>query len=109
MINREIRHPNILLLMGTTRTNVHDLVSIFEPVDCTLHSYIHERGERMNTQGIMQIGIKLADVLKYCHTRGYIHSAINSRCVYFTSNNTVKLGGWEMAVEMGIVRRISSL
>lgn len=99
---REIRHPNILLLMGTTRTNVHDLVSIFEPVDCTLHSYIHERGERMNTQGIMQIGIKLADVLKYCHTRGYIHSAINSRCVYFTSNNTVKLGGWEMAVEMGI-------
>ncbi|XP_072762066.1 uncharacterized protein [Anoplolepis gracilipes] len=99
---REIRHPNILLLMGTTRTNAHELVSIFEPIDCTLYSYIHERGERMNTQGIMQIGIKLADILKYCHTRGYIHTAVSSRCVYFTSNNNVKLGGWEMAVETGI-------
>ncbi|XP_029673608.1 uncharacterized protein LOC115241814 isoform X2 [Formica exsecta] len=99
---REIRHPNILLLMGTTHTNAHNLVSIFESVDCTLHSYIHERGERMNTQGIMQIGMKLADILKYCHMRGYIHTAVSSRCVYFTSNNNVKLGGWEMAVEMGI-------
>ncbi|KMQ90571.1 Testis-expressed protein 14 [Lasius niger] len=99
---REIRHPNILLLMGTTHTSTHNLVSIFEPVDCTLHSYIHERGERMNTQGVMQIGMKLADVLKYCHMRGFIHTAVSSRCVYFTSNNTVKLGGWEMAVEIGI-------
>ncbi|XP_050453776.1 uncharacterized protein LOC126852726 isoform X1 [Cataglyphis hispanica] len=99
---REIRHPNILLLMGTTHTNAHNLVSIFESVDCTLYSYIHERGERINTQGIMQIGMKLADILKYCHMRGYIHTAISSRCVYFTSNNNVKLGGWEMAVEVGI-------
>ncbi|XP_025269002.1 uncharacterized protein LOC105254410 isoform X1 [Camponotus floridanus] len=99
---REIRHPNILLLMGTTHTITQEIVSIFESVDCTLYNYIHERGERLNTQVIMQVGMKLADILKYCHMRGYIHTAVSSRCVYFTSNNNVKLGGWEMAVEMGI-------
>lgn len=109
MIIREIRHPNILLLMGTTHTITQELVSIFESVDCTLYNYIHERGERLNTQVIMQVGMKLADILKYCHMRGYIHTAVSSRCVYFTSNNNVKLGGWEMAVEMGLVCRISSL
>lgn len=109
MIIREIRHPNILLLMGTTHTNTQELISIFESVDCTLYNYIHERGEQMNTQGIMQVGLKLADILKYCHMRGYIHTAVSSRCVYFTSNNNVKLGGWEMAVEVGVVCKISSL
>ncbi|XP_071580595.1 uncharacterized protein [Temnothorax nylanderi] len=96
----EIRHPNILLLMATTYTNEHGLVSIFEPIDCSLYNYIHEQGERINTQGIMQIGMKLADALKYCHMRGYIHTAISSHCVYFASDTTVKLGGWELAREM---------
>lgn len=95
--------------MGTTHTITQEIVSIFESVDCTLYNYIHERGERLNTQVIMQVGMKLADILKYCHMRGYIHTAVSSRCVYFTSNNNVKLGGWEMAVEMGTVCRISSL
>ncbi|XP_012226022.1 uncharacterized protein [Linepithema humile] len=93
----EIRHPNILLLMATTHMNEHGLVSIFEPVDCTLYNYIHEQGERINIQRIMQIGIKLADALKYCHMRGYIHGAISSHCVYFASDTTIKLGGWELA------------
>lgn len=89
--------------MATTYTNEHGLVSIFEPIDCSLHNYIHEQGERINVQGIMQIGMKLADALKYCHTRGYIHTAISSHCVYFASDTTIKLGGWELAREMGKV------
>ncbi|XP_036149146.1 uncharacterized protein LOC105830040 isoform X2 [Monomorium pharaonis] len=93
----EIRHPNILLLMATTYTHEHGLVSIFEPIDCSLYNYMHEQGERINIQGIMQIGIKLANALKYCHMRGYIHTAISSHCVYFASDSTVKLGGWELA------------
>lgn len=96
----EIRHPNILLLMATTYTNEHGLVSIFEPIDCSLYSYMHEQGERINVQGIMQIGMKLANALKYCHMRGYIHTAISSHCVYFASDTTVKLGGWELAREI---------
>ncbi|KAL6261075.1 hypothetical protein P5V15_008608 [Pogonomyrmex californicus] len=96
----EIRHPNILLLMATTYTNEHGLVSIFESIDCSLYNYMHEQGERINVQGIMQIGMKLADALKYCHMRGYIHTAISSHCVYFASDTTVKLGGWELAREV---------
>ncbi|XP_025988995.1 uncharacterized protein LOC105197224 isoform X2 [Solenopsis invicta] len=96
-ILNEIRHPNILLLMATTYTNEHGLVSIFEPIDCSLYNYMHEQGERINIQGIMQIGMKLADALKYCHMRGYIHTAISSHCVYFASDTTIKLGGWELA------------
>ncbi|EZA48712.1 Testis-expressed protein [Ooceraea biroi] len=93
----EIRHPNILLLMATTHTNEHGLVSVFEPVHCTLYNYIHVQGERMNIQGTIQIGIRLADALKYCHMRGYVHGGISSHCVYLTSDATVKLGGWELA------------
>ncbi|XP_020277828.1 uncharacterized protein LOC109851792 isoform X2 [Pseudomyrmex gracilis] len=95
----EIRHPNVLLLMATTYTDEHGIVSILEPVDCTLYNYIHDQGERLNMQGIIQIGIKLADALKYCHMRGYIHGAISSHCVYFASDRNVKLGGWELARE----------
>ncbi|XP_018351652.1 PREDICTED: uncharacterized protein LOC108754099 isoform X2 [Trachymyrmex septentrionalis] len=99
-ILNEIRHPNILLLMATTYTSEHGLVSIFESIDCSLYNYMHEQGERINVQGIMQIGIKLADALKYCHMRGYIHTAISSHCVYFATDTTVKLGGWELAREI---------
>ncbi|XP_032674110.1 uncharacterized protein LOC116845481 isoform X2 [Odontomachus brunneus] len=93
----EIRHPNILLLMATTRTDEHGLVSIFESVNCTLYNLIHEQGERMSIQNIAQIGMKLADALKYCHMRGYIHGAISSHCVYLVPNGGIKLGGWELA------------
>ncbi|XP_018368395.1 PREDICTED: uncharacterized protein LOC108764590 isoform X1 [Trachymyrmex cornetzi] len=99
-ILNEIRHPNILLLMATTYTSEHGLVSIFESIDCSLYNYMHEQGERINVPGIMQIGIKLADALKYCHMRGYIHTAISSHCVYFATDTTIKLGGWELAREM---------
>lgn len=95
-----------MLLMATTHTVEHGLVSIFEPVDCTLYNYIHVQGERMNIQGTIQIGIKLADALKYCHMRGYVHGALSSHCVYFTSDATVKLGGWELAREAQNVRKI---
>lgn len=93
--------------MATTHTNEHGLISIFEPVDCTLYNYIHEQGERINIQRIMQIGIKLADALKYCHMRGYIHGTISSHCVYFASDTTIKLGGWELAREIGNVCKIN--
>lgn len=89
-----------MLLMATTYTNEHGLVSIFEPIDCSLYTYIHEQGERINVQRIMQIGMRLANALKYCHMRGYIHTAISSHCVYFASDTTVKLGGWELAKEI---------
>lgn len=86
--------------MATTYTKEDGLISIFESIDCSLYTYIHEQGERINIQRIMQIGMKLANALKYCHMRGYIHTAISSHCVYFTSDTTVKLGGWELAREI---------
>lgn len=84
--------------MATTNTEEHGLVSIFESVECTLYNYIHEQGEPISMLGMVQICIKLADALKYCHMREYIHGAISSHCVYFTSSGIVKLGGWEMAI-----------
>ncbi|XP_014477018.1 PREDICTED: uncharacterized protein LOC106745691 isoform X2 [Dinoponera quadriceps] len=93
----EIRHPNVLLLMATTHTDEHGLVSIFESINCTLYNFIHEQGERMGVQNIAQVGMKLADALKYCHMRGYIHGAISSHCVYLVPNGGIKLGGWELA------------
>lgn len=51
----------------------------------------------MGMQHIAQIGMKLADALKYCHMRGYIHGAISSHCVYLVPNGGIKLGGWELA------------
>lgn len=93
--------------MATTCTDDHGLVSIVESVDCTLYSYIHDQRKRLNIIEIARIGLKLADALKYCHMRGYIHSAISSHCVYFTSTD-VKLGGWEMAITKN-VRVINSI
>ncbi|XP_015609453.1 uncharacterized protein LOC107274657 isoform X2 [Cephus cinctus] len=94
----EIRHPNILLLMATTQTDDHGLVTIFEPVDCTLYNYIHEQGERISVQSVAKCSGKLADALRHAHMRGYIHGALSSHCVYLASGGNVKLGGWELSV-----------
>ncbi|XP_076183295.1 uncharacterized protein LOC143154996 isoform X2 [Ptiloglossa arizonensis] len=97
----EIQHPNVLLLMAVTHTDEHGLVSIFEPVDCTLYHYIHEQGERISIQDIAKCGGRLSDALRHCHMRGYVHSAISSHCVYLASSGIVKLGGWELAMQIG--------
>ncbi|XP_011871142.1 PREDICTED: uncharacterized protein LOC105563818 [Vollenhovia emeryi] len=86
--------------MATASTLEYGLVSVFELIDCSLYNYMHEQDERISVQGVMQIGMKLADVLNYCHMRGYIHTAVSSYCVYFASDATVKLGGWELAREI---------
>ncbi|XP_015122837.1 uncharacterized protein LOC107045189 isoform X2 [Diachasma alloeum] len=96
----EIRHPNVLLLMGTTQTEEHGLVAIFEPVDCTLFNYIHEQGERISVQGVAKCAGNLTAALKHAHMRGYIHSAISPHCVFLASTGIVKLGGWELATNV---------
>ncbi|CAK9833751.1 Inactive serine/threonine-protein kinase TEX14 [Anthophora retusa] len=96
----EIRHPNVLLLMASTYTDDHGLVSIFESVDCTLYHYIHDQGERISIQGIAKCGGRLSDALRHSHMRGYVHTAISSHCVFLASSGVVKLGGWELAMHI---------
>ncbi|CAL7951372.1 unnamed protein product [Xylocopa violacea] len=96
----EIRHPNVLLLMASTITDDHGLVSIIESVDCTLYHYIHDQGERISIQGIAKCGGRLSDALRHSHMRGYVHTAVNSHCVYLASSGIVKLGGWELAMQI---------
>ncbi|XP_017792596.1 PREDICTED: uncharacterized protein LOC108574501 [Habropoda laboriosa] len=96
----EIRHPNVLLLMASTYTDDHGLVSIFESVDCTLYHYIHDQGERISIQGIAKCGGRLSDALRHSHMRGYVHTAISSHCVFLASSGIVKLGGWELAMHI---------
>ncbi|XP_048513237.1 uncharacterized protein LOC105688880 isoform X2 [Athalia rosae] len=94
----EIRHPHTLLLMGTTRTDEHGIVAIFESVDCTLYNYIHEQGERISVQGAARCAGQLADALRHAHARKIIHGALTSHCVFIAATGTAKLGGWELAV-----------
>ncbi|XP_017886883.2 uncharacterized protein LOC108629038 [Ceratina calcarata] len=96
----EVRHPNVLLLMASTFTDEHGLISIFESIDCTLYHYIHDQGERIPIQGIAKCGGRLSDALRHAHMRGYVHTAISSHCVYLASNGLVKLGGWELAMHI---------
>lgn len=100
---REIRHPNVVLLMASTFTDEHGVISIFESIDCTLYHYIHDQGERISIQSIAKCGGRLSDALRHCHMRGYVHTAISSHCVYLASNGVVKLGGWELAMHINCV------
>ncbi|KAK1127787.1 hypothetical protein K0M31_003273 [Melipona bicolor] len=96
----EIRHPNVVLLMASTFTDEHGVISILESIDCTLYHYIHDQGERISIQGIAKCSGRLSDALRHAHMRGYVHTAISSHCVYLTSNGVVKLGGWELAMHI---------
>nr|XP_050868327.1 uncharacterized protein LOC127072147 isoform X1 [Vespula vulgaris] len=96
----KIRHPNIVMLMAMTRTEDYGLVSILEPVDCTLYNYMHEQGERISVREMARFAGKLADALRHAHMRGYVHSAISSHCVYLAFGETVKLAGWELAINL---------
>ncbi|XP_035724443.1 uncharacterized protein LOC118442665 isoform X2 [Vespa mandarinia] len=97
----KIRHPNIVMLMAMTHTEDYGLVSILEPVDCTLYNYMHEQGERISVREMARFAGKLADALRHAHMRGYVHSAISSHCVYLAFGETVKLAGWELAINLG--------
>ncbi|KAL2720576.1 inactive serine/threonine-protein kinase TEX14-like isoform X2 [Vespula squamosa] len=96
----KIRHPNIVMLMAMTHTEDYGLVSILEPVDCTLYNYMHEQGERISVREMARFAGKLADALRHAHMRGYVHSAISSHCVYLAFGETVKLAGWELAINL---------
>ncbi|KAK0169765.1 hypothetical protein PV328_010406 [Microctonus aethiopoides] len=96
----EIRHPNILLLMGITHTDDNGIIAICEPIDCTLYNYIHEQGERMAMQGVAKCARNLAAAIKHAHMLGYIHSAISPHCVFLSSNGIMKLGGFELAINV---------
>ncbi|KAF3421918.1 hypothetical protein E2986_01461, partial [Frieseomelitta varia] len=102
----EIRHPNVVLLMASTFTDEHGVISIFESIDCTLYHYIHDQGERISIQSILKCGIRLSDALRHSHMRGYVHTAISSHCVYLASSGVVKLGGWELAMHINGSRNI---
>ncbi|KAK0161749.1 hypothetical protein PV327_008166 [Microctonus hyperodae] len=99
----EIRHPNILLLMGITQTDDNGMIAICEPIVCTLYNYIHEQRERMAVQGIAKCAKNLAAAIKHAHMLGYIHSAISPHCVFLSSNGIMKLGGWELAIDINSV------
>ncbi|CAD1472538.1 unnamed protein product, partial [Heterotrigona itama] len=96
----EIRHPNVVLLMASTFTDEHGVISILESIDCTLYHYLHDQGERISIQGIAKCGGRLSEALRHSHMRGYVHTAISSHCVYLASNGVVKLGGWELAMHI---------
>ncbi|XP_033210908.1 uncharacterized protein LOC117168990 isoform X2 [Belonocnema kinseyi] len=94
----EIRHPNIILLIATSQIKDHGIISIFEFLNCTLYSYIHEKGERISVQEVSRCARKLAEALGFAHMRGFIHGAISSHCVFLASG-VIKLGGWELATQ----------
>ncbi|XP_034951316.1 probable tyrosine-protein kinase DDB_G0283397 [Chelonus insularis] len=99
VILSQIRHQNIMILMGTTQTVDNHLVAICEPVDCTLYHFVHEQNEKLSVQSVAKNSGSLASALQYAHMRGYIHSAVNPHCVFLTISGIVKLGGWELAIE----------
>ncbi|XP_053596711.1 uncharacterized protein LOC106693063 [Microplitis demolitor] len=95
-----IRHPNLVLLMGTTHCGSHDIAAICEPIDCTLYHYIHEQCNPISIQGIAKNAGQLTSALKYVHMRGYIHTAISSHSIFLTSNGVMKIGAWELAIDI---------
>ncbi|XP_044016568.1 putative uncharacterized protein DDB_G0282499 isoform X2 [Aphidius gifuensis] len=99
-----IQHPNILLLMGvTTKPDNHDIIiPIFESINCTLYNYINNKEfkKKITIQEIIKYGKNLSSGLMYAHERGYIHSAVSPHSIFIASNGLIKLGGWELAINM---------
>lgn len=90
----------------TTKPDSYDLIiPIFESINCTLHSYINNKEckKKITIQEIIKYGKNLSSGLMYAHERGYIHSAVSSHSIFIASNGLIKLGGWELAINMNEV------
>ncbi|XP_063368061.1 uncharacterized protein LOC134656458 isoform X1 [Cydia amplana] len=91
-ILRKCRHPNIILLMGLY-PDVHNNVNIIcERCMGTLHDILHDgQGRILSAQTSVQYALDIANALVFIRMQGYLHTALSSRSIMITRQDSAKL------------------
>ncbi|XP_046986398.1 uncharacterized protein LOC124556487 [Schistocerca americana] len=91
----EIRHTNILLLMGLLHMEGYHVVMVFEDVLDSLYNLIHEKKVIFTPVQKKSFMIQLCEVMIFLHDNGWLHTAISSHNTLVTKNYILKLSGFE--------------
>jgi len=103
----EIRHPNILLLLGMTSPPDFPYQLVFEEIHLFLYRLIFVEKLEFNSEQLLQVGRDISSALTYLHHRGFIHCSLNCSSVVLTNYLTVKLCNFENAQKMSKAKPIS--
>ncbi|XP_013393057.1 uncharacterized protein LOC106160837 [Lingula anatina] len=97
----QLRHPNILLLMGICQTeNLNGIVLLYERINFgSLYHYMHERTEHLSHHGALEILTQICDAIMYIHQQNFLHCSLTSHAIQLVSSHLAKLGNFDYMVE----------
>ncbi|XP_077978957.1 inactive serine/threonine-protein kinase TEX14-like [Glandiceps talaboti] len=103
----QLRHSNILLLMGICNThNLDSIQLVFERVSLgSLYHALHEKQPVrafMHFQTKCSIMLQICEAVMYLHEMGYLHCNISSHSVHLVQRRLAKLGNFEYIVERSL-------
>ena len=105
----EIRHPNILLLLGITSPPDIRYQLVFEEIHVFLHRLVLTEKFELNSEQLLHVGRDVCSALTYLHHRGYIHCSLSCSSLALTSYLTVKLCNFDHAQKLAHATSISHL
>ena len=92
-----MRHPNILLYMGTTVDNEsYYMITEYLPMG-SLEDYLHKRGGYLTDKQKIKIAFQIAIAIKYIHSRKILHCDLKSSNVLLDEDFNVKLSDFGLS------------
>jgi len=105
----EIRHPNILLLLGMTSPPHVDYQLVFEDVHVFLHQLAIVEKFDFTSEHVIRVSRCISSALHYLHHRGYVHCALSCSNVVLTAFSTAKLCNFDNVQRLSEAKSISHL
>ena len=100
-----LRHPNILLYMGTTiDENIYYMITEYLPIG-SLSDYIHLYKKTLTEKQKINIALQIAIAIQYIHSRKIFHCDLKSSNVLLDENFKIKLSDFGLSFSMSEERR----
>ena len=95
-----MRHPNILLYMGTTiDENNYYMITEYLPKG-SLYEYLHNKRKKLTEKQKIKIALQIAIAIQYIHSRKILHCDLKSSNVLLDENFKIKLSDFGLSYFM---------
>ena len=95
-----MRHPNILLYMGTTiDENNYYMITEYLPKG-SLYEYLHHKRKKLTEKQKIKIALQIAIAIQYIHSRKILHCDLKSSNVLLDENFKIKLSDFGLSYFM---------
>ena len=100
-----LRHPNILLYMGTTiDEDIYYMITEYLPIG-SLSDYLHKNKRKLTDKQKISIALQIAIAIQYIHSRKIFHCDLKSSNVLLDKNYKIKLSDFGLSFLMTEVQK----